>query len=158
MEPAQDSGNLPFEIAGTTVTSRLIARIVLDARIMPVTIITSTAAAAAAVTPSPAAPAKPKRIRHGSGHAKPRVPVIDITEDYGLLTVSNLMAILSIGSPTTITAWISAGKLPPPDMKIGRRSKWRTSTIRAYIDGTWVPEIVAPATTCANHPDTSNNG
>nr|WP_175802133.1 helix-turn-helix domain-containing protein [Burkholderia anthina] len=53
----------------------------------------------------------------------------------GLLSTANIMAILGVKSPTTISAMVREGRFPPPTLKIGRHPKWRTSVVLAFLEG-----------------------
>lgn len=50
-----------------------------------------------------------------------------------LLSITDLAATLSV-SRRNIERLRAAGKLPPPDMRIGRMSRWKPETIRLWID------------------------
>jgi predicted DNA-binding transcriptional regulator AlpA len=51
-----------------------------------------------------------------------------------LLRISDLQRILACDR-RTIERMRAAGKLPPPDLHIGRSPRWREETIRAWIEG-----------------------
>jgi predicted DNA-binding transcriptional regulator AlpA len=50
-----------------------------------------------------------------------------------LWTIDDLAAALAI-SRRTAERMLSAGKLPRPDLRIGRMPRWRPETIRQWID------------------------
>jgi predicted DNA-binding transcriptional regulator AlpA len=50
-----------------------------------------------------------------------------------LLTIDGLAAVLSIARRTA-ERLKSAGKLPRPDLTIGRMPRWKPETIRCWID------------------------
>ena len=51
-----------------------------------------------------------------------------------LATLDDLAASLSV-SRSSIERMKSAGKLPRPDLHIGRMPRWRPETVRRWIDG-----------------------
>jgi predicted DNA-binding transcriptional regulator AlpA len=51
-----------------------------------------------------------------------------------LLSIDDLAAILSC-SRRLIERMRSAGRLPKPDIKIGKMPRWRPETIRRWIEG-----------------------
>ena len=51
-----------------------------------------------------------------------------------LLSVRTVKSLLDC-SDRTLRRWISAGKFPRPDVRIGRSLRWRSSTITGFIQG-----------------------
>jgi excisionase family DNA binding protein len=50
-----------------------------------------------------------------------------------LLTIEDLAALLKC-SRRLVERMRSAGKLPPPDLHVGRMPRWKAATIRAWIE------------------------
>jgi hypothetical protein len=71
--------------------------------------------------------------RKKRGHAKP-LPVPHELGDLKRLRVGHLMSLLSI-SHATLYARLLTGTIPKPDGKDGKRPYWKTSTVRALLDG-----------------------
>ncbi|WP_124522544.1 MULTISPECIES: helix-turn-helix transcriptional regulator [Burkholderia] len=72
--------------------------------------------------------------RRSNGHVKAEPPSISLNQP-GLLSTANVMAILGVKSPTTITTMIRERRFPPPTLKIGRRPKWHTSVVLTFLEG-----------------------
>ena len=51
-----------------------------------------------------------------------------------LLPVSRVCEILAV-SDRSLRRWVHLGLVPPPDVRIGRNLRWKTSTISALING-----------------------
>jgi predicted DNA-binding transcriptional regulator AlpA len=49
-----------------------------------------------------------------------------------LLSITDLVQILNV-SRRAVERMRSAGKLPPPDLHVGRMPRWKAATIRAWI-------------------------
>jgi predicted DNA-binding transcriptional regulator AlpA len=49
-----------------------------------------------------------------------------------MLTARDLAALLAIGR-RTLQSWRATGKLPPPDVAIGKILRWRRKTIENWI-------------------------
>ena len=75
----------------------------------------------------------PGKERKKQGHAKP-LPVPYELGDLKRLRVGHLMSLLSI-SHATLYARLLTGAIPKPDGKDGKRPYWKTSTVRALLQG-----------------------
>jgi hypothetical protein len=51
-----------------------------------------------------------------------------------LLNFDDITTFLSCGL-RTVERWKAAGKLPKPDLMIGRSPRWKPETIRRWVDG-----------------------
>lgn len=63
-----------------------------------------------------------------------RVPISSPIENIDTLINFKQMCKIISTPGRTARRWISAGKLPPPDVRIGRAIRWRVSTIRQFIE------------------------
>lgn len=50
-----------------------------------------------------------------------------------MLSIEDLARVLSI-SRRSAERYLSAGKLPRPDLRIGKMPRWRPETVRGWID------------------------
>lgn len=76
--------------------------------------------------PEPA-PRPPDRLKLAA--TTERTPTIE-----PLLGISDLAAVLSC-SRRLVERMRSAGRLPRPDLFVGRMPRWKAATVRAWIDG-----------------------
>jgi predicted DNA-binding transcriptional regulator AlpA len=57
-----------------------------------------------------------------------------------LLNIGEVSRMVGLAE-STLWRWISGGKFPGPDKREGSKVRlWRTSTVEAWADGTWVRE------------------
>ena len=68
------------------------------------------------------------RRSHPPDAAGPDAPIIE-----PLLTVEGVASALSVNR-RTVERMLSAGKLPGPDLRIGRMPRWKAETIRRWIE------------------------
>lgn len=52
----------------------------------------------------------------------------------GLMRAKTICTLLDC-SDRTLRRWVAYGKFPPPDRKIGRTLRWRSSTVDCFIRG-----------------------
>lgn len=100
---------------------------------------------AALVAKVPAATAQSTQKTRVSGHVRAAPPTVSLDQP-GLLSVANVMAILAVKSPTTITTMVRAHRFPPPTMKIGRHPRWHTSVVRDFLEGQALQSVAVPYT------------
>jgi len=72
------------------------------------------------------------RKRNG-GHAKPLPILLDLSQP-GRLRIGHLMTLFGL-SHASVHKRLRDGGLPRADGKDGRRSYWKTSTVRALLEG-----------------------
>ncbi len=75
----------------------------------------------------------PSKDKKKQGHAKPLPLTLDLNQP-GRLRVGHLMNLFSI-SHATLYARLMTGSLPKPDGRDGKRPYWKTSTVRALLEG-----------------------
>ena len=51
-----------------------------------------------------------------------------------LLSTASVMKFLDITSDRTLRAWVATGVVPPPDLRLGRKLRWRASTWSSWLN------------------------
>lgn len=59
------------------------------------------------------------------------IPPATATED-GFMSAGTVRQFLDVPD-RTLRRWISAGRFPPPDLRIGKSLRWRRSTVLAWV-------------------------
>jgi len=72
-------------------------------------------------------------VKKHSGHTRPQRPVISLDQP-GRLRVCHVICLLAI-SHSTFYAGLKQLKYPAPDGFDGRLPFWKTTTIRAFLEG-----------------------
>jgi len=64
---------------------------------------------------------------------KPECPDMNVAAIESLITVDDLAMVL-VTTRRTVDRMRSAGKIPKPDLHVGKMPRWRPETIRRWID------------------------
>ncbi|GAB3096286.1 hypothetical protein [Cupriavidus yeoncheonensis] len=100
---------------------------------MGITYLNRPAVPTAIAPPVAAEPTPEPKKKRGSGHVKPKAPLITLDQP-GRLRIANLLALYGRKSPNTLHTWLHLGKIPQPDGYDGKSPYWLTSTIRAHLE------------------------